>query len=95
VGFVVVVAAYMGSEVPEPGLPRRSTLIGAQIGNGVIDIDRAAHRGGVGKHIGGEAELQLFSEPGWDLVGIDWGVAGGEVDDRFEVDTAVITEYGV
>ena len=46
-----------GSEVADPGLPGRPALIGAEISDGVINIDAAAHRGGVGKHIGGIAEL--------------------------------------
>ncbi|HEY6687180.1 MAG TPA: hypothetical protein VI094_13325 [Propionibacteriaceae bacterium] len=37
------------------GLARRPTLIGAQIRDGVIDVDRAAHRRGVGEDIGGSA----------------------------------------
>ena len=38
------------------------------------------------------AQLQLFAEAGGDLVGIDWGVSGGQVDDRFQVDGAMLAE---
>ena len=44
VRFLVVVAANVGSEVAEPGLAGRTALIGAQIGNRVIDVDGAADR---------------------------------------------------
>ena len=85
----------MGSEVPDPGLTGRPTLVGAQVGDGVIDIDRAADCGGVGEDIGGIAQQDLFAEAGGDFVCVDRGVAGSEVDHRFHADAAVITEYGV
>ena len=62
---------------------------------GVINIDRAADRRGVGKHVGGVAQLGLFPKPGWDFVAVDRGVPGSEVDHWFHADAAVITEYGV
>jgi hypothetical protein len=71
-----VVVAGVGSEIRDPGLAGRSTLVGAEVGDGVIHIDQPAHRGGVGEHIGGVAELQLLAEPGRDLVAVDRGVAG-------------------
>ena len=76
-GFVVVVAPYVGSEVPDPGLTGRPAFVGAQVGDGVIDIDRAADCGGVGKHVGGVAQLELFPKPGRNFVCVDRGVAGG------------------
>ena len=82
----------MGSEVPDPGLARRPTLFGIQIRDGVVDIDRAAYRGGVGEDIGWIAQQDLFAEAGRDLVGIDRYMAGGEVDDRFHTDAAVVAE---
>jgi hypothetical protein len=72
-----VVAAYVRSEVADPGLPGRPALIGAEISYGVINIDAAAHRGGVRKHIGGIAELQLLAEPGRNLVALHRDVSGG------------------
>jgi hypothetical protein len=53
----------MGSEVADPGLAGRPTLIGAEVGDGVIKIDAAAHTGGKRKHVGRVAQLQLFAEP--------------------------------
>jgi hypothetical protein len=36
--------------------------------------------------------LELFAEPGGNLIAVHRCVAGGQVDDRFEVDGAVIAE---
>jgi hypothetical protein len=77
VGFDPVVVAGVGSEVPDPGLAGRPTFVGAQVGDGVIDIDRAADCGGVGKYVGGVAQLELFPKPGRNFVAVHRGVAGG------------------
>jgi hypothetical protein len=97
VGFVVVVAPYVGSEAPDPGLTgwRQPAFVGAQIRDGVVDIGGAADGRGVGKHVGGVAQQDLFAEAGRDFVAVDRGVAGSEVDHRFHADAAVIAEYGV
>jgi hypothetical protein len=44
-GFAPVVAADVGSEVADPGLAGRATLIGAQVADGVIHIHAAASAG--------------------------------------------------
>jgi hypothetical protein len=75
--FQPVVVAGVGSEVADAGLAGWSALVGAEVGNGVIKLDQPAHCGGVGEHVGGVAELELFAEPGRDLVAVDRGVAGG------------------
>jgi hypothetical protein len=64
VGLVPVVPAYVGAEVAEPGLAGRAAAVGAQVGNGVIEVDGSADGGGVGEHVGGVAQLQLFAEAG-------------------------------
>ena len=66
VGFVVVVPAYVGSQVADPGLARRPASIGAEIRNGVINIDVAADPGGIRKYVGGITQLELLAEPGRD-----------------------------
>ena len=88
VRLLVVVAADVGAEVAEPGLAGRAAFVWAQVGDGVVEVDGAADGGGVGEHIGRVAQLQLFAEAGRDLVGIDWGVPGWQVDDRFQMDGA-------
>ena len=85
VSFVVVVAACVGSEVADSGLAGRPALVGAEVGDGVVQVDAAVHGGGVGEDVGGVAELELFAESGGDFVAVDWGVPGGQVDDRFEL----------
>ena len=90
--LLVVVAADVGAEVPEPGLAGRPAAVRAQIRDGVINVDGSADRGGVGKHISRVAQLELFAEAGRDFVGVDWGVPGGQVDDRFQVDRTVVAE---
>ena len=90
--LLVVVAADVGSEVAEPGLAGRPAAVRAQIRNRVVYIDGSADGGGVGEHISGIAELELFAEAGGDFVGVDWGVPGGQVDDRFQVDRTVVAE---
>ena len=62
--------------MPIAGLAGRSAFVGAEVGDGVIKVDAAAYRGGVGEHIGGIAELQLLTQPGRDLIAIDRGVTG-------------------
>ena len=54
----------------------------------MVNVDAAAHCGGVGKHIGGVAELELFAQPGRDFVAVDRDVSGGQVDHRFQADAA-------
>jgi hypothetical protein len=76
-GFVPVMAPYVRSDVADPGLAKRSTPIGVELGNRVVKDDAAAHRGGVRKHIGRIAEFQLLTKPGRDFVAVDWGVSGG------------------
>jgi hypothetical protein len=44
VGFQAVMAAYLGSEVADPGLARRSAAVRAEVGDCVIDIDGTADR---------------------------------------------------
>ena len=63
-----------------------------QVGDGVVYVDGSADGGGVGEHISRVAELELFAEAGGDFIGVDWGVPGGQVDDRFQVDGAVVAE---
>jgi hypothetical protein len=58
-------------------LAGRATLIGAEVGDGVVKVDAAGHRGGVGEHVGGIAQVELFAEPGRDFVAVDRSVAGG------------------
>ncbi len=77
IGFVVVVAADVGSEVADSGLAGRPAAGGAEVGDGVIHVEAAAHRSGVGKHVGGVAELELFAEPGGDFVAVDREMPGG------------------
>jgi hypothetical protein len=91
-GFDPMMVAGVGSEVSDPGLARRPTLVGAQIGNGVVHIDRAAHRVGVGKHIGVVPQLELFAETGGDFIAIDRDMAGGQIDYRLQADPAVVSE---
>ena len=69
-GFVSVVAPNMWSEVADPGLPGRPTLVGAAIGDGVIQLHATAHPGRIGKHIGRVAQLQLFAKPRRDLIAV-------------------------
>ena len=75
-----------------PGLAGRPAFVRAEIGDGVIDVDGSADRGGVGKHIGRVAQQQLLTEAGRDLIAIHWGVSGGQVDDRFQIDGAALAE---
>jgi hypothetical protein len=72
-----VVIAGVGSEIPDPGLAGWSALVGAEVGNGVINIDQPANGGGVGEDVGGVAELELFAESGWYFLAVDRGVSGG------------------
>src|SRR5215218_6898548 len=83
---------YLRAEVAEPGLTGRPTFGWAQVGNRMVHIDAAADRGSVGEHIGGVAQQQLFPQSRGDLIGIDWGVPGGQVDHRFQADVAPLTE---
>jgi hypothetical protein len=76
VGFDPVVVADVGSEVPDPGLAGRPAFVGAQVGNGVVDSDRAADRRGLGEDVGGVAQQDLFAEAGGDFVCVDRCVAG-------------------
>jgi hypothetical protein len=76
-GFDPVVVADVRSEVPDSGLARRATLIEADIGAGVVDVDGAAHRVGVGEYIGRIAQQDVFPEAGRDFVAVEWNVAGG------------------
>jgi hypothetical protein len=76
VGLVAVVAADVGSEVADLGLAGRPALIETPIGDGVIQVQAAAHRSGVGEHISRVAQLQLFAKPGRDLITIDGNVSG-------------------
>ena len=75
-----------------PGLAGRPAVVWAEVGNGVVHVDRSAEGGGVGEHVGGVAQQQLFAEAGWDFVGVDGGVSGGQVDHRFQADLAVPAE---
>ncbi len=70
-------AACERSEVTDPGLAGRPASVGAEVGDGVIKVDAAAHRGGVGEHVGGVAEVQLLAEPRRDFVTIHRGMSGG------------------
>jgi hypothetical protein len=92
VRLLVVVPADVGAEVAEPGLAGRAAAVGAQVGDGVVHVDGSVDGGGVGEDVGGVAQLQLFAEAGGDFVGIDWGVPGWQVDDRFQMDGAVLAE---
>jgi hypothetical protein len=92
VGFDPVVVAGVGSEVADSGLAGRPAFVGAQVGDGVIDIDGAADCGGVGEDVGGIAQQDLFAEAGWDFVCVDGGVAGSEVDHRFHTDAAMVAD---
>ena len=83
-GFWSVVAADEGAEVADPGLAGRAAFVGAEVGDGVVEVDAAADGGGVGEHVGGVAEQQVFAEPGRDLVAVDRGVVG-QVDHRFQL----------
>ena len=76
-GFEPVMVADMWSEVSDPGLAERPTLVGAEVGDGVVKVDAAADCGGVGEHVGRVAELELFAEPRGDFVAVDRGVSGG------------------
>jgi hypothetical protein len=67
-------------------------LVGAEVGDGVVKVDAAADCGGVGEHVGGITELQLFAEPGRDFVAVDRGMSGGQIDHRFQVDGAMLAE---
>ncbi len=93
--FVVVVAADVGSEVADSGLAGRAALVGPEVGDGVVKVDAAAHRGGIVKHIGGVAELELFAKPGGDFVAVDRDVSGGQIDHRFQADAARAAEQHV
>jgi hypothetical protein len=73
-------------------LAGRPAFVGVQVGDGVVDIDRAADRGGVGEGIGWVAQQDLFAEAGRDFVGVHRCVAGGQVDHRFHTDTAMVAE---
>ena len=95
VRFQAVVVAGVGSEVADAGLAGRAALVGAEVGNGVVNVDQPAYCGGVGEDVGGVAEVELFAEPGRDFIAVDRGVAGGEVDHGFQADGAVVAEQGV
>jgi hypothetical protein len=82
----------VGSEVPDPGLAGWPAFVGAEVGDGVVDIDRAADCGGVREDVGGIAQQDLFAEAGGDFVCVDRCVAGSEVDHWFHADAAMITE---
>ena len=53
-----------------------------------------AYRSGVGEHVGGVAQQDLFAQLGRDFVAVEGDVSGGEVDHRFEADAAVFSEHG-
>ena len=89
-----MVAAGVGSEVADSGLAGRPAVVGVEVGDGVIQVDSAADGGGVGKHISGVAQLELFPQRCWDLVGIDGEVSGGQIDHRLQVDAAAVAEQG-
>jgi hypothetical protein len=72
-----VVVADVGSEVAEPGLAGRPAVVEIDIGDGVVDVDAAADRVGVGEDVGGVAQQQLFAEARRDLIAIQGHVAGG------------------
>jgi hypothetical protein len=61
----------------------------------VVDIDRAADRGGVGEDVGGIAQQDLFAEAGGDFVAVHRCVASWQIDHRFRADGAAIAEWGV
>ena len=86
--FVVVVPTYVRSQVADPSLAGRPTLVRTEVGDGVIKIDAAAHRSGIGEHVGRVAKLELFAEPGRDLVAVHRGVSGGQIDHRLQTDLA-------
>jgi hypothetical protein len=58
----------------------------------VVQVDAAVHGGGVGEHVGGVAELELFAEAGGDFVAVHRCVASWQVDHWFHADRAVIAE---
>ena len=65
-----------------------------EVGDDVIKVSPAAHRGGVGEHISGISELELFAEPGGDLVAVDRSMPSGQIDHRFQADGALVAEQG-
>src|SRR4029453_18348169 len=93
VGFVAMVTADVGSEVADPGLAGRPTLIRTEIRNRVILIHAAAHPGGIGEYISWVAQLQLFAAPGRDLITIHGGVSGGQIDHRLRADPSAVAEH--
>jgi hypothetical protein len=62
--FQAVVVAGVGSEVADRSLAGWSTLVGAEVGNRVVNVDQPAYCGGVGEDVGGVAEVELFAERG-------------------------------
>src|SRR5512132_2144822 len=86
---------YVGSEVPTPGLARWPAAVRAQIRDGVVDVDAAAHCGGIGKHISGVAQQDLFAQLRRYFVAVEGDVSGGKVDHRFQADRAAVPEQGV
>ena len=75
--FTIVMAPYVGSEVADSGLARWPAAVRAQIRDGVVDVGAAAHSGGVGKHISGVAQQDLFAQLRRDFVAVDRDVSGG------------------
>jgi hypothetical protein len=62
----------------------------------VINIDRTAHRVGVGKHIRRVMQQQqMFPQTGRDLIGIDRDMSGGQIDHRLQTDAAAVTQQRV
>src|SRR3954452_21689239 len=91
-GFQPVMEAHVRSEVADPGLARRPTLVRIEVGDGVININPPAHRGGVRKHIGRIAQQYLFAERSGDLVAVDRYVPRRQIDQRLQADAATLTE---
>jgi hypothetical protein len=58
----------------------------------VINIDRTAHRVGVGKHIRRVTQQQMFPQTRRDLIAIDRDMAGGQIDHRLQTDAAAVTQ---
>jgi hypothetical protein len=58
----------------------------------VVEVGAAAAPGGVGEHVDGLAEPDMFGDRSGDLVGVHrrWRVV--EVDDRFQQDLATVPE---
>ena len=67
-------------------------MVGVPVGDAVVEVGAAAASGGIGKHVDGLAEPEVFGDPGRDLVAVHRGRCVVQIDDRLQQHLAAVPE---